>query len=57
MEDASIVHAVERIEAALARIETASREQAELQSRHSQLKAAVSRSLENLDKLIESQPR
>ena len=49
MEDASIVNAIERIEAALTRAEAASREAADLRQR---LKSSVSRSLENLDTLI-----
>ncbi|SFF99773.1 hypothetical protein SAMN05518801_10587 [Novosphingobium sp. CF614] len=60
MEEASIVHAVERIEAALARIEThaaiTSRKSADLQGRHEQLKACVARSLEELDGLIAGPP-
>ena len=52
MEDASIVNAIERIEAALKRAEAASREAADLRQRHERLKSSVSRSLENLDTLI-----
>ncbi|MCT2401034.1 hypothetical protein [Novosphingobium mangrovi (ex Huang et al. 2023)] len=52
MEEVPIVKAVERIEAALARVEAASREAADLRNRHERLKASVSRSLEDLDRLI-----
>jgi hypothetical protein len=52
MEEAPIVQTVERIEAALARLEAASRDTAGLRVRHERLKASVSRSLEDLDKLI-----
>ncbi|WP_157081184.1 hypothetical protein [Novosphingobium naphthalenivorans] len=55
MEDVPIVDAVERIEAALARAEAAAPALTELRGRHEQLKASVSRSLEQLDRLIESQ--
>ncbi|WP_197063514.1 hypothetical protein [Novosphingobium malaysiense] len=54
MEDVSIVNTIERIEAALARAEAASREAADLRARHEQLKSSVSHSLDNLDTLIES---
>lgn len=52
MEEAPIVHAVERIEAALARIEAASRKSGELHRRHAKLKASVTRSLADLDALL-----
>ncbi|MCJ2177389.1 hypothetical protein [Novosphingobium album (ex Hu et al. 2023)] len=56
MEDVPIVHAVERIEAALARVEAAAPALTELRDRHVRFKASVSRSLEQLDQLIENQP-
>ena len=56
MEDVPIVHTVERIEAALARAEAAALSLTGLRDRHERLKASVTRSLEHLDRLIESQP-
>lgn len=52
MEEASIAHAFEKIEAALARIENASRDFANLQQRHEHLKATVSSSIAEMDQLI-----
>jgi hypothetical protein len=57
MEEASIVNAVERLEAALRRLEAAVRQQGDLGQRHASLKASISRSVEELDRLIaESAP-
>lgn len=56
MEEASALNALEKIEAALARIEIASRRAAELGHRHERLKASVSRSLDEIDKLIARPP-
>lgn len=52
MEEASIVNAVERIGAALERLEAIPRKNAELGARHARLKASVARSLQELDELI-----
>lgn len=52
MEEASIAQAVERIEAALARIDAASRKSTDLHRRHARLKASVARSLADLDALL-----
>lgn len=53
--------AVERIEAALARIENAAQQSADhaggLQARHDGLKQAVANSLRQIDDLIASQPK
>jgi len=61
MEAGSTDKALERIEAALARIENATERRdsvtASLHARHEDLKAAVSRSLGELDKLIAGQRR
>ena len=56
MEEEPIVVAIKRIEAALSRVEAASRKAADLAGRHHRLKASVSRSLEDLDRLIGSRP-
>ena len=52
MEQDPIVQAVERIEAALARIETASREAAALRARHEGLKTSVAQTLQDIDRLL-----
>jgi hypothetical protein len=61
MEGASMKTALERIEAALTRIENAaSREpisQGELAERHARLRAAVTQSLQQLDDLLSGQQR
>lgn len=56
MDEASVVNALEKIEAALARIETASSNVTDLRYRHERLKASVSRSLEDLDRMIARPP-
>ncbi len=56
MEKDAIVQAVDRIEAALARVEAAARETADLRRRHEGLKASVARSLEDIDRLIADRP-
>jgi len=61
MDEGSIDKSLERIEAALARIEIAAARQgsdsADLRARHEGLKTAVSQSLGQLDKLIAGQRR
>ncbi|MDG2002983.1 MAG: hypothetical protein P8J20_06575 [Novosphingobium sp.] len=61
MDASSISEALERIEVALERIENAAgqrdSESGEIRARHEKLKAAVSQSLGQLDKLIEGQSK
>ena len=52
MDQNPIVQAVERIEAALSRVEKASRDAAGLRERHDGLKASVARSIEDIDRLL-----
>ncbi|GGB99398.1 hypothetical protein GCM10011494_17320 [Novosphingobium endophyticum] len=52
MEQAAICQALERIEAALARIEAAARQTSGLRGRHEKLKASVEQSLIEIDGLI-----
>lgn len=56
MDGATIENALERIEAALARIENAAHRPAEvaaeLEARHDRLKSAVAQSLRQLDELL-----
>lgn len=52
MEDPPIVDTIERIEAALARIDTVSSDAAGLRTRHQTLKETVARSLDDLDRLL-----
>lgn len=56
MEDTPIQGILERIEAALTRVESAAAGLTGLRDRHERLKASVTRSLEQLDHMIESQP-
>lgn len=56
MEKGRIVHAVERIEAALARVDAATRHAADLQRQHHDLKAAVARSIADIDRLMAGPP-
>ena len=52
MEQTAICQALERIETALARIETAARQASDLRGRHEKLKASVEQSLIEIDGLI-----
>ncbi len=52
MEEPSIEQSVTRIEAALARLEAASRKAAGLRRRHEDFKASVASSIEELDILL-----
>jgi hypothetical protein len=52
MDQNPIVQVVERIEAALSRVEKASRDAAGLRERHDGLKASVARSIEDIDRLL-----
>ena len=57
MDDASVSHSIARIEAALARIEDAVQDTADLRRRHEGLKASVTASIEHLDDLLARRDR
>ena len=52
MNEAPALHALARIEQALARIEAAAQQGADLRRRHDELKATVALSLEQIDVLL-----
>lgn len=52
MDQTAICHALERIEAALARVEASAAQCSGLSGRHERLKASVEKSLAEIDELI-----